>query len=703
MKPLNVALVWHMHQPDYRDPVSGRTLLPWTWLHAVKDYGEMLRIAREIPGVRLTFNLVPTLVEQLDEYVAGRVVDDWLEAARKDPETMTEEERRFLIADFFSVYPERHIRPHARYLQLARLRGDEGDAAVVGRFSPQDLRDLQVWFLLSWAGHCLRRDSAKVRSLLDKGRFFSEEDKTALLKIYDAVAAAVVDSYRDAERRGDIELSFTPYAHPILPLLCDTSVALQARRESLLPQSAFRHPEDARLQVRYGRELMERRFDRRPRGMWPAEGAVSQAALRLLREEGVLWSASDEGILAKSLPGGLSDRRLLYRPYSFAGLPLLFRDRELSDRIGFVYAHWETRQAVEDFLGRLRHIARNNPGGVLTLILDGENCWERYPDNGYPFLSAFYQGLLEDPALRMVTVSEALAERQAVPLPQLAPGSWINGDFDVWIGGAQENTAWEWLVRVRSDLPADPPAGDDSSLPDAWLHLLRAEGSDWFWWFGDHHRTDQADVFDRLFRHNLQALYHDAGRPVPDQFYRPIKEPRQEQRIREPAALFTPEIDGRVTDYFEWLAAGTVELSAGGAMHEGDRELTAFCYGYDSDYFYLRIDFRRPLEILAGPDGWLELQFSAGRQSLVRFQPAGDLLIMQRPDGSPVEKPGRAASGSIFELALALDALQLEKAGMIGLSLRLLVGGGEMARWPLEGDLQLCYRGIALEEIQWPV
>jgi alpha-amylase/alpha-mannosidase (GH57 family) len=702
MQPLNVALVWHMHQPDYRDPVSGRTLLPWTWLHAVKDYGEMLRIAREIPGVRLTFNLAPILIEQLDEYAAGRLADDWVEAARKDPETMTEEERRFLVSAFFSVDPERHVRSRARYQQLARLRGDQSDAAVVRRFSAQDLRDLQVLFLLAWAGHCLRRDSATVRSLLDKNRFYSEADKADLLQIYDAEVAAVVDAYRDAEERGEIEISFTPYAHPILPLLCDTSVALQARRESLLPQESFRHPEDARLQVRYGREVMERRFGRRPRGMWPAEGAVSQAALRLFREEGVLWSASDEGILAKSLPDGLRDRRLLYRPYSFAGLPLLFRDRELSDRIGFVYAHWEPRQAVEDLLDRLRHIARNNPGGVVALILDGENCWEHYPENGYSFLTAFYQGLLQDPALRMVTVSEALAEQPAVPLPQLAPGSWINGDFDVWIGGAEENTAWEWLARVRSELPAAPPAGD-GGLPNAWLRLLRAEGSDWFWWFGNHHNTDQADIFDRLFRHNLHALYRDVGRSVPDMFFRPIKEPRQKQRVLEPVAFFTPEIDGRVTDYFEWLAAGAVELSAGGAMHAGDRDLAAFLYGYDRDYFYLRIDFRRPLDVLAGSDGWLELRLSAGRQSLIRFQPAGNLLVMEQSDGTPVEKPGRAACGSIFELALALEALQIEKAGLIGLSLRLVVAGQESARWPLEGDLQLCYRGPELEEMLWPL
>jgi alpha-amylase/alpha-mannosidase (GH57 family) len=702
MQPLNVALIWHMHQPDYRDPVSGRTRLPWTYLHAVKDYQEMLQTAREIPGVRLTFNLVPTLLEQLDAYAAGQAVDDWLEMARKDPETMNDDERRFLLASFFSVDPERHIRPHARFRELVRLRGEEGDVSAVGRFSPQDLRDLQVWFLLGWSGHCLRRDSATVHSLLAKGCFFSEADKADLLQVYDGVVAAVVGGYREAEENGAVEISITPYAHPILPLLCDTSVALQAMQAAVLPRPAFRHSEDARLQVRYGQELAGKYLGRRSRGMWPAEGAVSQAALRLLREEGVLWSASDEGILAKSLPGVLADRRLLYRPYSFAGLPLLFRDRELSDRIGFVYARWDSQQAAEDLLDRLRHIARSNPGGVVTLILDGENCWEGYPENGYPFLSAFYQGLLADPALRMVTVSEALLGQQAVPLSRLAPGSWINGDFDVWIGGAEENTAWEWLARARSELPAEAPAGE-GELPSAWLHQLRAEGSDWFWWFGDHHSTEQADVFDRLFRRHLQALYHEAGRPVPDHLYRPIKEPQQAQRVLEPAALFTPQIDGRVTDYFEWLAAGTVELSAGGAMHDGGRDLVAFYYGYDSEYFYLRLDFRRPLKVLAGPGGRLELRFSLPRQSLVRFQPDRDLLTMEQPDGATIEKPGRAVCGAIFELALALDALQLEAGGMIGLSCHLQVAGRETARWPLHGALQLCYRGRELEAIQWPV
>jgi alpha-amylase/alpha-mannosidase (GH57 family) len=702
MEPLNVALVWHMHQPDYRDPESGRSLLPWTYLHAVKDYAEMLQIARETPGVRLTVNLTPTLIEQIDSFSSGSKGDDWLDHARKDPEDLSEKERYFLVSTYFSVFPERHIRPYPRFRELAGLRGDENLPPDPGRFSVQDLRDLQVWFLLSWSGHCLRRDSTVVRELLEKGGGFSEADRTRLLQTYDEVVAGVLDRYREAEGDGAVEISLTPYAHPILPLLCDTSVALQARSDAVLPLLPFRYPEDARLQVRYGRQVVERRFGRRKRGMWPAEGAVSEAAVKILREEDVRWAASDEGILAKSLPLGLTDRRDLYRAYSFAGLPLLFRDRELSDRIGFLYAPWGPREAAGDLLERLRTIARTCPGGVVTLILDGENCWERYQDNGYPFLTAFYRGLLDDPALRMVTVTEALEKHPPVPLPHLAPGSWINSDFDVWIGNREENTAWERLARTRQDFRQGLPAGGEELHP-GWLNLLRAEGSDWFWWFGHHHRTDQAETFDRLFRCYLQGVYRETGKPVPGILFHHIVEPREVSLVTEPAALFTPRIDGRVTDYFEWLAAGTVDLKAGGAMHHEYQELTAFYYGYDIDRFYLRIDFSRPLVDLTEPDGVLELRFLGRQERLIRFEPKGKVLTMQNSDGREMQNPGQAASGRIFELALTLQSLDLAEGGCFELSCHLRDARQETARWPVQGTLKLCYRGHQLEEEQWPI
>lgn len=702
MQPLQVALIWHMHQPDYRDPASGRFLLPWTYLHAVKDYSEMLRTAREVPGAKMTFNLVPTLLEQLADYQTGRVKDVWLETARMNPEEMTAGQRTFAVASFFSVHNERHIQPHGRYRELLRLRGDDSRQAAAKRFQIQDLRDLQVLFLLAWSGHYLRRESDTVRTLLGKGASFSEADKQALLDCYDLVAAEVLQAYRQAEQDGAVELSISPYAHPILPLLCDGEIARSARKDALLPTEPFRFSEDARQQVRYGQQIASRYLGEQPRGFWPAEGAVSAAALTILQQEGALWSASDEAILANSLTDGLQDRKQLYRPYQYQGLPLLFRDRELSDRIGFVYARWDPQTAAEDLLDRLRAIAKQVPGGLVTLILDGENCWESYEDNGYPFLQAFYQGLQKDPTLEMVTVGEALIDRKATALPRLAPGSWINGDFDVWIGHHEENTAWEWLHRARRETiteGADNDYGKD--MPEPLLHLLRAEGSDWFWWFGDHHPTAQAQTFDRLFRHQLQALYQSAGLAVPDFLHHPIKEPLRHSRIHEPVALISPKIDGQVSDYFEWLAAGSVEVQSGGAMHAVSQELTDVFFGYDERNFYLRIDFGTWQEELAAKDAVLEIRISGPRDLQAQFLPSSGELIVKSVDGKTLVNAGRATYQSIFELALPLNLLGLATMDDFALSCHLYRAGREKARWPDQGTIRLCYRGSELEAEHW--
>lgn len=707
MKPLKVAILWHMHQPDYRDPVSGRTLLPWTYLHAVKDYAEMLRTAEEVEGTRLTFNLVPTMLEQLQRYAAGEAGDVWLEAAARDPAAMTREERIFLLGQFFSVHSERHILPHPRYRELARRRGAAARPEPE-RFSDQDLRDLQVWFLLAWSGHHLRRDEALVRHLLDKGESFTEKEKGELLALYDGVVAGVIERYRQMEEAGRVEISVTPYAHPILPLLCGTDTASQATPGIQLPAVPFRHPEDARLQIREGLRFVRRCLGERPRGMWPSEGSVSEEVARIMREEGVLWAATDEGVLAKSLPGGLGDRKQLCRPHSFAGLPLFFRDLELSDRIGFVYAHWEPKRAAADLLGRLRALADRVPGGVVPLILDGENCWERYQDNGHPFLVEFYRGLLADPDLEMVTFSEALAAVPATPLTRLAPGSWINADFCIWIGHPEENTAWEWLERARRDVFREGELagllrGRREELPETVRHLLRAEGSDWFWWFGDDHATAQADIFDLLFRRHLEAIYREAEIPVPQHLRQHIKPPAKARAVREPTALFSPEIDGRVTDYFEWLAAGSADLSAGGAMHAAHSEFAVLLYGYDLRFLYLRLDPEEDLASLTGRDGRLEVRLTAASDWTARLVPGAGLLPLLPAASAEVSAEGQAACGHIVEIAVPLEPLGLAPGDTLSLSFHLVAGGNEAARWPAEGPLTLTYRGEELEAEEWRI
>ena len=701
--PLKVCILWHMHQPDYRDPVSGQTLLPWTWLHGVKDYGEMLETIVETDA-RVTINLVPTLLEQLERYAAGKDQDRWLDLVSRPPAMLSLPERGFVIDQFFSVNEHTQILANARYLELYRLRG-HGPQADAGRFNEQDLLDLQVWFLLAWTGSHLRRNDPVVRDLLKQGQMFSEEQKQQLLASCHAELGRVIDFHRELEEKGQIEISLTPYAHPILPLLCDLQTAQQPSPGLPLPAAPFRHPEDARLHVREGLRTGERIFARRKRGMWPAEGAVSAAAVGLLREEGALWAATDEDILGRSLSGGFSGRSQLYHFYQYDDLPLLFRDRELSDRIGFLYAGWETGAAVDDLHQRLQRIARQSPGGTVGIILDGENCWERYPDNGYPFLRKFYRMIQDEPLLQMSTVQEALEVSEPIPLERLAAGSWIRADFTTWIGHPEENLAWELLHETRSQTINDEVqkalANPEEPLGEVVRELLLAEGSDWFWWYGDEHVTAQADIFDRLYRLHLEGLYHLKGLPVPARLHQAIKPVLKKAVGFEPVACFTPQIDGRIGDYFEWLAAGRIELGVGGAMYTSRASLETLYYGYDQERLYFRIDQPDLLKRLCRDDGFFEIRISAKKLYHLRYSFSADRLWIM-VDGKETGS-GEAACGQVLELAVALEDLQLKQGESIHLTCHALRDGRENGRWPAEGSAGLCYRGIALDDNNWSV
>ena len=701
--PLKVCILWHMHQPDYRDPVSGQTLLPWTWLHGVKDYGEMLETIVETDA-RVTVNLVPSLLEQLERYANGDDRDRWLELLSRSPKKLSDLERQFMVEQFFSVNEETQIFANRRYHQLYQLRGI-GPQPDAQSFSEQDLLDLQVCFLLAWTGSHLRRKSTVVVALLQQGEHFREEQKQQLLTCCNDELKRVIDFHRRLEETGQIEISVTPYAHPILPLLCDLHMAQEPSPGLPLPAADFRHPEDARLQVREGLRTAERIFGERQRGMWPAEGGVSAEAVKLLQEEGALWAATDEDILARSLDGGLAMRSNLYQIYQYNDLPLLFRDRELSDRIGFLYAGWETAEAVNDLMRRLQRVARQSPGGTVAIILDGENCWERYPDNGYPFLRDFYLALQEDPLLEMSTIQGALAKSQPIPLNRLAAGSWIRSDFTTWIGHPEENRAWELLQQTRTEVITDEVnhalAHPEEPLSELVRELLRAEGSDWFWWFGDEHATDQADIFDRLFRLHLEGLYHLKGRPVPARLHQAIKPVLKKVVGFEPTACFTPQIDGRMGDYFEWLAAGRIDLAVGGAMHASGESLEELYYGYDQEQLYFRFDQPKLLKHLCGKGGCFEIRLIVKELFQLRYSFAdGTLEVLS--DGKVI-KTGTGACGQILELAVPLTALQLQVGDIVNLSCHALQNRRENGRWPTEGNASFCFRGSVLDEDNWTI
>ena len=686
--PLSVAFIWHMHQPPYRDLVSGECVMPWVRLHAAKDYVDMVARLEAFPTIHQTVNVVPSLLDQIEAYLPPTSQSDaFLDVSRKPAEALTDAERQFLLQWFFLANRERMIEPHARYRDLLAKRGGEIDPATLpdiqARFRTQDYLDLQVWFNLAWIDPALRRQDPNLLRLERKGGQFTEADKQRVLAAHQQLLARVIPLYRAAADRGQVELAASPYYHPILPLLCDVRSAHAALPQSSLPRQLFRHPEDARRQIQEGLARHAQAFGHPPAGMWPPEGSVSEAVAALALEAGIRWIATDEEILWRTLR---APRRAaaLYRPHRLAQpqgeLAMLFRDRELSDLIGFVYSRWDPRTAAEDFirrLGRIQAEARNAPEPSLaTVILDGENAWESYPDDGDAFLTALYGALAADPRFRCVTVSEFLASyplAQTPPLPTLHSGSWINGDFATWIGHPEKNAAWDLLAEARDALQT--PQGQQDAPPAAWQSLSAAEGSDWMWWFGDTHFSMQADEFDRLFRLHVANACRLAGAAVPEAATRPIRRPGQGS-VTPPTDWIHPVIDGRDSSYYEWLFAGRIDaLQRSGAIQRGESVLRRLQFGSDGAMAYLRLEVSR---VALSQLGVWALQVSLGALS-VRLAPGPDGAI--RVAGADTAAVACACDAAC-ELAVPLAALGVTAEQPTSLAITLLVEDRPVERAP---------------------
>lgn len=723
-----------MHQPYYKDPLTGQYDLPWTYLHAVKDYYDMAAIVDDTEGARAVFNLVPSLLEQIQEYAEGTAVDLFLIHGQMNPSDMTTENRRFILDNFFSANRERMIEPHNRYLELLYLAGNgsrNGTSDRLRNFGDQEIIDLQVWFFLAWTGEMARRRWPELQELVNKGRHFNADDKKSLFDIHLEILRAIIPLYGKLHREGKAELSVSPYYHPILPLLCDTGIARKAMPKVNLPQTRFRHPEDAKAQVALGIDYFNRIFGYAPSGMWPSEGSVSDEALTIMAECGIRWAASDEGILAATLAEGLGERkRNLYRPYTFSSngseLSLLFRDHRLSDLIGFTYSRWDQERATDDFVERLKEIRKDANGrkACVTIILDGENAWEYYPENGYTFLSTLYRKIAKTPGLRLTTPSQALErfqDRQV--LDHVHPGSWINAHYGIWIGHPEENSAWDYLEQARRAAVTGNPEvetllGSGGGIPDSssgsesnarliCRSLFTAEGSDWFWWYGDDHFSSHSNHFDSLFRNNLIQVYRLLDLPVPRNLFEPIKKVTPAGLVRKPTTLITPVINGIVDDYFEWLGAGLYDLSRqSSAMHEAESFLLCFFYGYDRNFFYVRFDGASPLEKLLMPGDLLHLHLHLEREYLLVVdaeKSESDLLVKNEGGWAETGELCQWGIGRVCEARIPLTVLRPDKKCTVFAYLTLTREQEEIGRWPTHSPLALSYVGPDLELENWLV
>ncbi len=588
-RPIRLFFLWHLHQPWYL-PFDGQTArLPWVRLHALKDYLDLPEVLTGEPRVPHAVNLVPALLDQL-AHAAGGGSDAFLAVAKERASSWVAADVDFLLDNFFSAHEGRMIDPLPRYAELARRRraaAGGGRERLRKEFTREDLRDLVVLFHLAWSGESLKRDPLLVK-LRRRGRSFAEADKDALLSRQAEALAGVLPAWKSAFATGRVEAATSPYHHPILPLLADLESAREASPKMPLPTHRFRRPEDARAQIALGLATFERHFGFRPAGLWPPEGALSAAALRLASEAGISWLASDEEILLNSLAQaersfGAGDRaRTLFRPWRLEGGPaIFFRDRVLSDRIGFSYASWPPQDAAADFVARLLEIRAAAPEASLTVpvILDGENAWETYAENGLPFLRALAGAIAKEPRIEATTPSRVLAAEAPAPLSRLVAGSWINGDLSTWIGSPSKNRGWELLASARDALapdvaeapaltPLEALAEDATPAARAKAALLAAEASDWFWWFGDDHTSAHDPVFDALFRSHLASAYRALSREVPDALESPV----ELTKVTAPVLTTTPIsplVDGARPDYFEWLGAARISGQPRGAMNRG--------------------------------------------------------------------------------------------------------------------------------------
>jgi alpha-amylase/alpha-mannosidase (GH57 family) len=571
------------------------------------------------PKLHQTVNLVPSLILQLEDYVAGKAFDPYLEVALTPSEQLNAEQKQFIIEHFFDGNHHTLIDPHPRYRELYGLRQDKGREWCLDNWTLADFSDLLAWHNLAWIDP-LFWDDPEIEGWLKQGRNFTLSDRQRIFSKQREIIGRIIPQHRKMQDAGQLEVTTTPYTHPILPLLADTNAGRRAVPQMNLPQHRFQWEEDIPRHLKKSWTMYQDRFGCTPRGLWPSEQSVSPEILPYIAQQGFEWICSDEAVLGCTLKhffhrdeaGNVLDPEVLYRPYRletpYGPLAIVFRDHRLSDLIGFTYGTMDAKQASSNLVGHLEAISRSlksrqhqgstsleNPW-LVTIALDGENCWEYYYKDGIPFLESLYQTLSDHSDIKLVTVSEFIEQFPAteiIPAEQLHSGSWVDGSFTTWIGDPAKNRAWDLLAEARQVLANHPEATEENN-PEVWEALYAAEGSDWFWWFGEGHSSNHDAIFDQLFREHVSAIYTSLNEPIPPSLKKEV-EIHEIRGDHEPESFIHPVINGK-GDEQDWDKAGRLEIGgARGTMHRSSA-VQRLWYGVDHLNFYLRVDFKSGMQ-----------------------------------------------------------------------------------------------------------
>lgn len=602
-KKLSIALIWHMHQPEYKTAPDSIYLMPWVRMHAIKDYLDMLLIMDQYPSLKLNFNLVPVLVDAIYDYGFNGAHDIYSKLTVADQ--LSDDEKEFVLNHFFDANYKNMVLHHEGYRKLYEKRYSKENFSI-NDFSDQEYFALMTWFNLAWFDPYWRVADELVSISEKKNEDFTLDDRMAIIEYQRKICRDIIPKYKKYQEDKRIEISVSPYYHPILPLLLDMNDASKSNPNLVTPKMHSNMKDDAVKQVKTALDKFEELFGKRPSGVWPSEQCISKKTLELLQDAGVKWTISDEGVLEQSLKtefvrdfrGYLEDPYGLCHPYTYQTISkkidILFRDSVLPNLIGFEYPNHDQEKAAYDLYDRIKTIQaklQNSPdkNHLLTIAMDGENCWENYTEDGHPFLNALYKLLEEDEGIETVRVSDYLDKQdKTFRLSKIHPGSWINRDFSLWVGDATKNLAWEYLDKTRSDLVSfEKEKPDKELLKRAWNEIYICEGSDWYWWYGEPNDSGQDEIFDLIFRERLQNVYKMLSKPIPEYLTRPLTSYFDRGSRYPKGEISIAELDGRTSS--NWFNAGCIDIPSTPTLQE-NRLFNKIYFGSDSDNLYLRFD-----------------------------------------------------------------------------------------------------------------
>lgn len=610
-KKLSIAFYWHMHQPVYQLSPTGDFLMPWVRLHAVKDYLDMALWAKKFDKLKLNFNFVPVLINAIINYGENEAHDIHSRLTITPQDELTNEDKIFILNNFFDANYQTMILANPEYHRLYQIVQSSGteDTSI---FSNQEYADLMALFNLAWIDPSFKTSNSELKKLVKKGKNYTLEDRIAIIQIQRDIIKKIIPTIRKLIEKNKIEITTSPYYHPILPILLDYK-NIKKNSSPANDLQDLKTDLDAKMQTKMALDRIEEVFGKRPRGVWPSEQCVSAKTLEMLSSLGVEWSLSDEGILANSInfefehdfKGYIKEPYHLLKTYKYktstSDLKMVFRESTIPNLIGFEYQNHNPIATANDLYDRIKVLQSkilSSPDNehLLTIALDGENCWENYLEDGASFLKTLYTLITEDDSLETVLLSAYLEKtKEDKLLPKIASGSWINRNFKLWIDEPVKDIAWTYLKRVRQDFanfvkrePLNP------NIELARRELFICEGSDWFWWYGEPNDSGRDNIFDFLFRTHLKNVYRYLDLDTPKYLDDPLSDISTSKPSKYPKSLITPSINGKnvVDEDDEWNNAGYIEIPDGPVLRES-KLFDKIRFGNDQNNFYLKFHLNK--------------------------------------------------------------------------------------------------------------